>query len=479
MTLHTYFLDGPAAWHSPVAQLMLRFGLRWDEKQPDCRVRVTPQNNTYRVELLLGNTSYASQTVSTRRAGGHFLSDVLVTLCEKPLGEWGYLVGMRPTKLLHPLLAEDDFAAQAEALWAREKVSPRWGRLLTAIGERQRPYLSTDWRQTDHQAAVYIGIPFCPSHCVYCSFPARVARPDENWDGFLAALLEDVQRAGALLRRHQLMIDSVYFGGGTPTVLPEQHLQTLLTALQTELAIPSGTEFTVEAGRPDTITAAKLAAMRRAGVTRLSINPQTLQDRILQTIHRAHTGAQIEHVYAEAQKYHFDAINMDFIAGLPDQTIADMKENLDAVARLRPENVTVHTLALKRHSPLMQTAGKYRLPSAETTRAMADLAYETLCGMGYEPYYLYRQKYLAADLANIGYALPGTLCRYNIQMMGERIHILGIGPGATNKVIKNAAFQFDRCYFPWDNAAYSERVESYLTERDRLFQSISQRSETQ
>ena len=170
---------------------------------------------------------------------------------------------------------------------------------------------------------------------------------------------------------------------------------------------------------------------------------------------------------------------MDFIAGLPDQTIADMKENLDAVARLRPENVTVHTLALKRHSPLMQTAGAYRLPSAETTRAMADLAYETLCGMGYEPYYLYRQKYLAADLANIGYALPGTLCRYNIQMMGERIHILGIGPGATNKVIKNAAFQFDRCYFPWDNAAYCERLESYLTERDRLFQLISQRSETQ
>ncbi len=453
---------------------MLRYGFRREEAAPYVRVALT-EGDTWTLRVTAGDAVIAAATALTSRAAaGRALQDALGRLTGQKLGAWGYLIGMRPTKVLHPFFAQDDYAQAAERFLRDARVAPAERQLLQEVGALQREYVATDWRDVARKVAVYIGIPLCPSHCSYCSFPARIAAPDEDWERLTADLCRDVERAGALMRRHGLTADSVYYGGGTPTVLPAPYFARLLHTVADALPLPE--EYTVEAGRPDTIDAAKLQAMVRYGVTRISINPQTLQDELLARIHRAHSAADVGRIYQAVRALPFQSVNMDLIAGLPGQTVEDMRANIRTLTAWRPENITVHTLALKRHSPLA-AASAGELPSAAATAQMQREAGETLRAAGYLPYYVYRQKYMTADLANVGYTLPGYICRYNIQMIAERMHILGIGPGATNKVLKNEAFQFARCYFPWDADVYHRRQEEYLRQRDELFAGLASKGE--
>ena len=453
---------------------MLRYGFRREEAAPYVRVALA-HGDTWTLRVTAGDAVIATATnLASRTAAGRALQDALGALTGQTLGAWGYLIGMRPTKVLQPFFAQDDYAQAAERFLRDARVAPAERQLLQEVGALQREYVATDWRDVARKVAVYIGIPLCPSHCSYCSFPARIAAPDEDWERLTADLCRDVERAGALMRRHGLTADSVYYGGGTPTVLPAPYFARLLRTVADALPLPE--EYTVEAGRPDTIDAPKLQAMVRYGVTRISINPQTLQDELLARIHRAHSAADVTRIYQAVRALPFQAVNMDLIAGLPGQTVEDMRANIRTLIAWRPENITVHTLALKRHSPLAAAAA-CDLPSAAATAQMQREAGEALRAAGYLPYYVYRQKYMTADLANVGYTLPGYSCRYNIQMIAERMHILGIGPGATNKVLKNEAFQFARCYFPWDADVYHRRQEDYLRQRDELFDGLASKGE--
>lgn len=451
-----------------LAQIMLRHGLRWQKDgTADVECCIAREEDGFTLRVVTPERVYDYRGLPNRMEVGRRIQDALCEWQGTDLNEWGYLLGMRPTKILHRFLASENYRRAAARFLAEAKVEPHLEELLTDIGELQRPYLPLQRQQAP--TAVYIGIPFCPSHCVYCSFPARVARPDEAWRELVDALCEDIRRAADLARQCRLQVDSVYFGGGTPTVLPVAEFRDVLTTIQNEFRLDGSIEFTVEAGRPDTITNEKLDCMIACGVQRISVNPQTWQDHILRRIQRSHLVADIERVMEEVRQRPFQAVNMDFIAGLPEQNEKDMQENMARALAWQPENVTVHTLALKRNSPLAVHAERYHLPAPETTKNMAMGAYENLVEAGYVPYYLYRQKYLATDLPNIGYALPSHECRYNIQMMEERAHILGIGPGATSKAIGNDVFQFEKCYFPWDPEVYRDKCEMYWAKRAEIF----------
>ncbi len=474
VTERTFTWTGPPSCHSMVAQIMLRYGFRRDDAVPYVRIALTQEEDWSLRVTAGGQTVAARHRLPDRARAGRALQDAMSALTGQPLGAWGYLIGMRPSKVLHPFFAAEDYDAAARAFLEEARVAPHERELLLEIGALQREYVATDRQEVARRAAVYIGIPLCPSHCSYCSFPARIASLTEDWQRLTDDLCRDVVRAGELMKRQRLTADSIYYGGGTPTVLPAPYFERLLQTVAD--ALPQAAEYTVEAGRPDTIDDDKLHAMIRTGVTRISINPQTLQDRLLVRIHRAHSAADVEQMYRAVRALPFTSVNMDLIAGLPGQTVADMRENIATLIGWRPENITVHTLAIKRHSPLA-AAGAAQLPSAADVATMQRESETALRAAGYLPYYIYRQKYMTADLANIGYTLPGHVCRYNIQMMAERMHIVGIGPGATNKVLRNEAFQFARCYFPWDADVYHDRQEDYMNQRDDLFASYMTKGE--
>ncbi len=382
--------------------------------------------------------------------------------------QWGVLTGVRPTKLVHRLW---DNGLRPEAtpgyLHDRYGVAEDLANLLADVAARQRPYVIGQGRD----AALYVGIPYCASHCLYCSFPSRLIGNEGkgNLQDFVRAVVADARDAYVLCRDMGLRITSVYVGGGTPTALPAALLARIIDAVRPFAA--GGAEWTVEAGRPDTATAEKLTLLRQAGVTRVSINPQTMQRHILEKLSRRHGVKDIYAMFDTCRALDYDVINMDFIAGLPGQTEADMAENMDVVCQLRPENVTIHTLALKKGAPLFRHSLRDEIPAAHLVEAMLNEVRRRLAEKEYVPYYLYRQTYMAASFANIGYALPGEICAYNIEMMEERQTVLGIGPGSATKFIV-AGREMKKLYMPKDIGQYVAALPERLVRRRSLCASI-------
>lgn len=353
MKLHSYSWTGPISYHSMLAQIMLRYGLRQVAVNGDVQIEFIKSNNSIDVLLELTNGKiFRFENLPSRTIAGRCIQDAMNEITGQDIGTWGYLIGMRPSKLLHRFFSDADYEEKAREFLDAARVNSDWRELLVRIGNIQKKYIPHDGTAAHRRTLVYIGIPFCPSHCVYCSFPARLARPNEDWEGFVRLLIEDIRNAGQLVEENNLQVDSVYYGGGTPTVLPERYFDKLLTAVKRYIIPHITPEYTVEAGRPDTITKTKLESMIRHGVNRISVNPQTLQESLLRKIGRGHDVRRFEMIYRLVREYPFKAVNMDFIAGLPGQTIDDMEENITRVLALQPENITVHTLALKRHSPL-------------------------------------------------------------------------------------------------------------------------------
>ena len=384
--------------------------------------------------------------------------------------EWGSLVGVRPTKLFHKYRDKaPDAASVANWIEAEFSVSPEKLGLLTDIGEFQRPYVDPNIIK-DTLVSLYCGIPFCQTHCVYCSFPYGMWQNYGNHNGFIEALEFDMDHMAHMVQEHELDVMSLYMGGGTPTILPDLEFERVLAKLSP--LVPEEREFTVEAGRPDSVTPEKINTMVRHEVNRISINPQTMQDAILARIGRGHTAQDIDDLYQYVKRHTSLAVNMDFIAGLPEQTDRDMTENMDYICRSLPENVTIHTLALKKGSPLYESHMQQRLPNEEQVRHMVNVARERLETAGYRPYYLYRQQYMTGQLENIGYTLEGHACDYNIRMMEERQSVLSMGPGSSSKWMRAPEFRQKKQHMPKDVDVYIRTIEQLLDKRSALCKSF-------
>lgn len=349
------------------------------------------------------------------------------------LGPWGILTGVRPTKLVHRLLDRNFSREQIHNLLTDVYcVSEERQQLLFDVVEKQRSFFLPN---VNNPVSVYVGIPFCPTRCGYCSFAAYPLQTHGHLvEDFLSALELEIKSVGELLRSQGIRVQSVYLGGGTPTTIKGRALSNLLQLLNQYFDAESCQEYTVEAGRPETLDVDTIAIMKEHGVQRLSINPQTMHDRTLKLIGREHTADQVRRAFELAHSYNFAIINSDLILGLPGENLEDFAESLDQVIKLNPDNITIHSLALKRASHFGKTAAQLELEH-ELGEQMAELAQKSLEEAGMHPYYLYRQRFILSDLENIGYAKPGAESIYNIQMMEERQTIIGLGGGAITKLV--------------------------------------------
>jgi len=389
---------------------------------------------------------------------------------------WGILRGIRPTKIVHRLLDRGFNTTFIQGFLVREyDVELLRAKLVTDIAIRQRAFLLTA-EQARKVISIYIGIPFCPSRCLYCSFPAfSIDGAGQQVDRFLEALRHEMWAVQEFLAERQIGVQTIYIGGGTPTSLPDPLFRRLLDDVSQLFTGAQLREYTVEAGRPDTITEDKLSIMREYGVGRISINPQSMREHTLLAIGRTHRPEDVEHAFRLARQFDFNTINMDIIAGLPGETPTDINYTLERIAALRPDNLTVHTLAVKRGSGLKEQSG-FERTGADTVRAMlANCAMATQV-WGMSPYYLYRQKYMAGNMENVGYALPGKECLYNIQIMEERQTILGLGAAAATKAVCPASWQLESCYNPKDVSTYIKGYQACLERKLALLGRVLRRN---
>ncbi len=379
---------------------------------------------------------------------------------------WGSLTGIRPTRLLYEAMeAGMDADAAARRVEEEFDVSPDRAALLAEIARMQAGVREAAPGQFD----LYIGIPFCRTRCSYCSFASGEIGDGKLVEPYVRALLREIERCRALMDEAGMALRAGYVGGGTPTAIPCADLERILAAAQA--AFPTAVEWTVEAGRPDTIDAEKLRMLRDRGVGRISVNPQTFNDDTLRRIGRAHTGAETLEAYALARALGFDDINMDLIAALPGETPEDFERTLDRVIELAPESVTVHTLAIKRSSRLHEQLavagnGYGQLEPARGAEAMIASARTRLMAGGWRPYYLYRQKHMAGNLENVGYARPGKACLYNIGNMEETVSVLALGAGAISKWLFDRALRIERAPNVRNIEEYIRRVDE-MVERKR------------
>lgn len=384
-----------------------------------------------------------------------------------PPGPWGILTGIRPTKIVHRLLDLGwDPAGIQDYLITGYDLDPGKAATLIDIAARQRKYLLSA-EQAGQMVSIYIGIPFCPSRCAYCSFPscsveaggALLVHP------FVRALKREISEIGSFLKASGKNVQAVYVGGGTPTVLSESQLDEVLGFIREYLTDQNTVEITLEAGRPDTITVEKLKLAKQAGVNRLSINPQSMNLSTLRIIGRHHTPRQVEEAVETARGIGFATINMDIIAGLPGESIAHVEHTLQEVGRLDPENLTVHTLAVKRASKLKEARLEFALPDSGTVSRMLELTAKLAGDLHMHPYYLYRQKLMVGPFENIGYAREGHDSIYNIQMIEERQTVLGLGGGAGSKFVEPGTWYLTSHYNPKDPQVYMERIDELITKK--------------
>mgnify|MGYP001102815223 CR=1 FL=1 len=375
---------------------------------------------------------------------------------------WGSLTGVRPVKLPTRAMLAGKTAKQAQRELEKEyHVSAP--RAALAV-ECARAALSVNSGLTRGGMALYLGVPFCPTRCAYCSFiSADVKGSLALVEPYVDALCREIELAGTLLRERGLGISCAYMGGGTPTTLSAEQLHRVLSAVEEFLPMEGCAEFTVEAGRPDTITADKLDVLKLHNIHRISINPQTMEDHVLQAMGRAHTAAQIGEAMALAGERFGGLVNMDLIAGLPADSLEGFGRTLERVLAMGPENITVHTLSLKKGSRMTEQGGG--LPDPASVEAMLALASERLRGAGYAPYYLYRQKYMSGSFENVGWAKPGTACAYNIVMMEELQSVLSLGAGGITKLVDPDKRKIVRLNNPKYAREYLDRWEDVAADK--------------
>ena len=440
----------------------------WDEPKKFIPL-AAEQNNTFRITFESGahraeRTAPAPddpdpriRVLHRRRAARRLCKQALYDLLKDMTGirpPWGSLTGVRPTHLMLEALKEGLPPEEAvRRLVTDFDVAPDRAALLAEIAEVQGllPAPGDEWMD------VYIGIPFCTTRCAYCSFSSGEIGDGSLVMPYMDALVREMRACADILSAGGRKLRALYVGGGTPTALPPDAFERLMA--ETLSCFPGAMEYTVEAGRPDTLTREKLRAIRGAGVSRISINPQTMNDRTLQVIGRAHTAQQVRDAYALAREEAIPHINMDVIAGLPGENEQDFAHTMDEALKLKPESLTVHTLAIKRSSKM--SLENHPLPDGDMTARMVESGRETARALGMKPYYLYKQKYMAGNLENTGYALSGHACLYNVDIMEETSHILAMGAGGISKRIFPEEGHIER-------APNVSNIRDYLTRTDEM-----------
>ena len=396
------------------------------------------------------------------------LCELLYRLFVKLLGftqTWGIVTGVRPVKLLRRLAADLGEEAAAEYLKTKLLVSDSKLALCRETLQHENRLLSLS---RPDSFSLYVSIPFCPTRCDYCSFVSQtVTRAAKLMPQYVELLMQELAYTGRIARELGLRLETVYFGGGTPTTLSASQLEQLTAAVAEHFDLSTVREYTVEAGRPDTVTREKLAVLKQAGVSRISINPQTLCDEVLQSIGRKHTVAQFYEAFDLARRTGHTNINTDLIAGLPGDTFNGFAQTLDGILNLSPESVTVHTLSMKRASNLsLQKRADYRV--ADEAVQMVALTAERLPEHQYHPYYLYRQSRTVGNQENVGWAKPGYESLYNVYIMDETHTILGCGAGAVSKLKRPGTDYLERIFnykFPYE---YIAGLDEMLLRKDYI-----------
>ena len=378
---------------------------------------------------------------------------------------WGALTGIRPGKLAEKyLLAGMGPERAAREMTRVYRTSPERAALCVQAAEEA---LRIGETLGPRDAAVYLGVPFCPTRCAYCSFVSHsVEKSLKLVEPFVEALEREIDAVGALAAELGIRIVSVYFGGGTPTTLSPEQLRRVIVRLRGAFDLGGLREFTVEAGRPDTITEEKLAALRDGGVDRVSVNPQTMSDRVLEAIGRRHTARDVYDAMEKVRGAGFTSVNMDLIAGLPEDSPAGFADTLEKVIALEPENVTVHTLSLKKGTRI--TLEGTAIPDGAAVAEMLDTARRGLTGAGYAPYYLYRQKFMSGGFENVGWSRPGHVNLYNVLIMEELCTILALGGGGVTKLVAPSVGRIERVFnakYPYE---YIGSIDRELESKEKI-----------
>lgn len=378
---------------------------------------------------------------------------------------WGDLTGIRPTKIPCKLLEEGmDEASILEYMKKTYFISDEKGLLSIDIAKREMDILSP---LHEKGYSIYIGIPFCPTTCLYCSFTSNpIAKWRNKTEAYLDALIKEIEFVGHA-RKGQI-IDTIYIGGGTPTSLEASDLERLLEAVTTLLDCSNLLEFTVEAGRPDSITIEKLKVLKKYNVTRISVNPQTMNQKTLDLIGRRHSVEDVERAFNDARACGFDNINMDIILGLPGEGMEEVENTIQKISKLKPDSLTIHSLALKRGSRLYEHISELGYDTIVNTDETMRLATNGALSLGMKPYYLYRQKNMAGNFENTGYAMPGSYGIYNILIMEELEPIVALGAGSVSKVITKKG-TLERADNVKDVALYIEKIDEMIERKKELF----------
>lgn len=395
--------------------------------------------------------------------------DQLSAVTEKK-PEWGILTGIRPVKLageLYERMGSTDSVCRilTEAYYLSEEKA----KLVVDMYLHQQKTCKT---AAEKSAGVYIGIPFCPTRCVYCSFASNQVAASEI-ARYFEALLVEISYVGRRMQECGITAETIYIGGGTPTTLSAEQLEILLGAVEENFDLSKLREFSVEAGRPDTITEEKLAVLKKAGVSRISINPQTMHEQALEKIGRSHSTEDILSAFEMAKRQGFDEINADLIAGLPGETTEDFIKSLEEIIALSPANITVHCLAVKRASRLVDIDRDFHYKQAERVSAQLSESRRILKEAGYIPYYLYRQKHMAGAFENTGYCKPGKDCIYNVRIMDEHQTIIALGAGGITKVYYPQENRLERVPNVTNYQEYIARIDEMLDRKEKnLFMEV-------
>lgn len=373
---------------------------------------------------------------------------------------WGISTGIRPAKTARMMLDEGKEDGEILDYMQNEfYITPKKARLSLDVAKKEHKLLEN---RVKNGVSVYLGVPFCPTRCAYCSFISQAMAHNKKFvKPYVEALLLEIDETAKMAEDFGMKVETIYFGGGTPTTLSPEDLDALIKRVKSRFDVTNLREFTVEAGRPDTFSDEMLSMLRENSVRRISINPQTMNQKTLDKIGRRHTVEDTIRAFEMAQKYNYFSINADVIAGLPDETPDDFAHTMKEVCALSPDAVTVHTMYLKRAARLISDFEKLRF--ASDMDSMVQYGYDFLTQNGYNPYYLYKQKNTLGNLENVGFAKEGHESLYNIYIMEEIQTILALGGGASTKMVKGD--RIERIFNPKEAADYIARIDEIIEKK--------------
>ncbi len=412
----------------------------------------------------------AQQMASGKKEARNVFKRMMYDMLKKLTGRelpWGTLTGVRPTKIVYTLLEDGKNDREIRDYLKKEYyVSEKKGDLAIKVASNEKRLLEK--LDYNNGYSLYAGIPFCPTTCLYCSFTSYpLAVWKDRVDTYVDAMLKELEFTSRLMKDKKL--DTFYMGGGTPTTLEPEQLDRVLSFFEEHFDTTGLKEYTIEAGRPDSITRDKLRIMKKHGVDRISINPQTMNDDTLKLIGRHHTVEQIKEAFTLARECGFDNINMDLIIGLPGETREHIERTMREVALLAPDSLTVHSLAIKRAARLNIFWEKYKDYAMVNTDDIINMTADCAAAMGMEPYYLYRQKNMAGNFENVGYSKPGREGIYNILIMEEKQTIMAVGAGASTKVVFPEENRIERVENVKDVTTYIENIDEMIDRKRRFF----------